>query len=272
MNGKKAGPEKEKARAVVRVLGTNSVPLLLNWLRQEDRPSLTERYDEVRTKVIFWLVGHKIIANRSVTALNDFNPSHRGMAMWALPELDPSSKRSAIPTLIKMLGDKKHKPHETSEVAGVACLVLSKMAPESIDPLIAALDSQDAQVRLLAAGALAEIGPDAKAAIPFLKKDLADKDPSVRARTAMVIAKVGGDPDFFLPIIIQALPQMDPQNLDDFLGGLYDYRERKIAVPILVGIQNQIEHSNSLFSPVVQGKVMNALQQIGSASTNYLTP
>src|ERR1035438_7008417 len=52
MNGKEAGPEKEKARAVVRMLGTNSVPLLLDWLRQEDRPSLTERFDEVSTNLI----------------------------------------------------------------------------------------------------------------------------------------------------------------------------------------------------------------------------
>lgn len=271
MNAEKTGPDKEKARAFVRMLGSNSVPLLLSWLRQEDHPSLIGRFDEARHQIFFWLVGHKIIANRSITSLRDFNPSHRAMAIWALPELDPSSKRSAIPTLIEMLGDKKHKPDETSEVAGVAYCVLSKMAPESIDPLIAALHSQDVQVRLLAAGALAEIGPDAKAAIPVLKKGLAGKDPNVRASTAVAIAKLGGDPNSFLPIIIQALPQMDPQNLDDFLGWMCDYRERKIAVPILVGIQNQIEHSNNLFSPVVQSKVMNALQEIAPAYTNSQT-
>src|ERR1017187_9682571 len=103
MNAKPAGPEKEQARAVVRKLGSNSVPLLLNWLRQEDHPSLIGRFDEVRQRVFFWLVGHKIIANRSITSLRDFNPSRRAMAIWALPELDPTARRSAIPSLIKML-------------------------------------------------------------------------------------------------------------------------------------------------------------------------
>ena len=98
MNGKAAGPEKEEARAVVRRLGANSVPLLLDWLRREDRPSMTARFDEVRHQVFFWLGNHKIIANRSITSLQDFNPSHNAMAMWALAELDPVSRRTAIPS------------------------------------------------------------------------------------------------------------------------------------------------------------------------------
>src|ERR1017187_7624788 len=169
MNEKEAGPEKEKARAVVRQLGSNSVPLLLEWLGQEDRPSLTGRFDELRHGVYFWLVGHKLIANRPITALRDFNPSHSAMAMWALPELDHEGKTNAIPTLIQMLGGKSRKPDEISRGAGGACIVLSKMAPESIAPLIDALASQDVQVWKLAAAALGKIGPDAKAAIPVLR-------------------------------------------------------------------------------------------------------
>jgi hypothetical protein len=273
MNGKEAGPEKEKARTIVRILGTNSVPLLLDWLRQEDHPSLTERFDEVRHRVFFWLVGHKIITNRSITSLNDFNPSHSAMAMWALPELDPAYKRTAIPTLIEMLGDKKHKPDEISHEAGAAYMVLKKMAPESIGPLIAALSSQDTQVRTLAAGALAEIGPDAKAAIPILEKGLADKDPSIRASTAIVIGKLGGDPDSFVPVIIQALPEIDRDNLDYFLNALLVYKEHaKAAVPVLVDILHKTDHSTNQSDSWVRGQVMNALQQIDPASTNILTP
>jgi hypothetical protein len=166
MNGSKAGPEKEEARAAVRKLGTNSIPLLLRWLRQEDRPSLTERFDTVRHTVFFWLVTHKLIANRSITSLRHFNPSHSAMAMWALPELDHAARMAAIPKLIQMLGEKNRWPEDIPRAAGGAYMVLPKMAPESIAPLTEALSSHDPQVWALAAGALSEIGPDARAAIP----------------------------------------------------------------------------------------------------------
>jgi HEAT repeat protein len=273
MNGKEAGTEKEKARAVVRMLGTNSLPLLLDWLQQEDSPSMTARFDAVRHRAFFWLVGHKLISNRGIASLRDFNPSHRAMALWALPELDPVGKRTAIPTLIQMLGDKKHKADELSHAAGIACLVLSKMAPESIDPLMVALSSQDKQVRLLAAGALGEIGPDAKAAIPILEKGLAEKDPNIRAGIALVIGKLGGEPDSFVPVIIRALPEMDRDNLGYYLNALLVYKEQaKAAVPVLEAMLNKTTHSTNRFDYWVRGEVINTLRQINPASTQSLTP
>lgn len=263
MNDSKAGPEKEEARAAVRKLGTNSIPLLLRWLRQEDRPSFTERFDTVRHTVFFWLVNHKVIANRSITSLRDFNPSHSAMATWALPELDHASRVVAIPTLIQMLGEKHRWPEDIPRAAGGAYLVLPKLAPESIGPLIEALSSPDPQVWALAAGALSEIGPDARAAIPVLEKRLTDKDPIVRVGAAGVISKIGGDPTVFLPVVIQNLTEVGPMNLDMPLEILLRYKEgAKAAVPALVGILNNTPSSLNSTNTIVRNQVINALRQI----------
>lgn len=263
MNGSEAGPEKEKARAVVSQLGTNSIPLLLKWLRQEDRPSLTGRFDRLRHAVFFWLVRHKLIANRSITSLRDFNPSHSAMAMWALPELDHAGRVAAIPTLIQMLGERNRWPEDIPRAAGGAYIVLSKMAPESTVPLTQALSSHDPQVWALAAGALSEIGPDARAAIPVLEKHLTDKDPLIRVGAAGAISKIGGDPSMFLPVVIQSLTEVGPMNLDTPLEILLRYKERaKAAVPVLVGILNETPSSRNPTNTLVRDQVINALRQI----------
>jgi HEAT repeat protein len=263
MNGSEPGPDKDKARAVVRQLGTNSIPLLLRWLRQEDRPSLTGRFDKLRHDLFFWLVRHKLIANRSIRSLRDFNPSRSAMAMWALPELDHTGRVTAIPTLIQMLGEKNRWPENIPRAAGGACIVLSKMAPESTAPLTEALSSHDPQVWALAAGALGEIGPNARAAIPVLAKRLTDKDPLMRVGAAGVIGKIGGDPNVFLPVVIQSLTQVDPINVDSPLEILLRYKERaRAAVPVLIRILDKNPSSPNPTNTIVRDQVINALRQI----------
>jgi len=274
MNGSEAGPEKEKARAVVRQLGINSIPLLLRWLRQEDRPSLTGRFDNLRHAVFFWLVNHKLIANRSIRSLQDFNPSRSAMATWALPELDHAGRVTAIPTLIQMLGEKNRWPEDIPRAAGGAYMVLSRMAPESTAPLIEALSIHDPQVWALAAAALSEIGPDAKAATPVLEARLTDKDPLIRVSAAGVISKIGGDPNVFLPVVIQCLTEVGPMNLDTPLEILLRHKEHaKAAIPVLVGILNKTPSSPNPTNTMVQDRVINALRQIDpEALTRALAP
>jgi hypothetical protein len=263
MHGKESGPEKEQARAVVRQLGANSIPVLLDWLQQENHPSWTGRFDKVRHNIFFWLVGHKLITNRPITSLRDFNPSHSAMAMWALPELDPATRTNVIPTLIQMLGEKSQKPDEISRGAGGAFIVLSKMAPESIGPLIEALSSHDVQVSELAASALGRIGPDANAAIPMLKKGLQDSDLKIRLCFAAAIGEVGGDPNVFLPVVIQSLPKMQWTDLDYSLEILVRYKEHaKPAIPVLLSILNGIPGSGNPDNIAVRDEVINTIRQI----------
>jgi HEAT repeat protein len=184
------------------------------------------------------------------------------MAMWALPELDHAGRTNVIPTLIQMLGDKNHKPDEISRAAGGAYIVLSKMAPESTAPLIEALSSQDVQVWSLAAGALGEIGPDAKAAIPILEKNFKNKDPNIRVGAAGILGKIGGHPNVLLPVVIQSLREVDRFNMNS-LDILVRYKEHaKAAVPLLAGILHDSAISTNPTNRIVRDQVMNALRQI----------
>jgi HEAT repeat protein len=264
MHQKEPGPEKEKARAVVRHLATNSIPLLLHWLQEPDRPSFKERSYDFKSSVVDWLVKQRLAKPNSISlTLTDIHLNHRTTAAITLAELDPASKRAVIPQIIQMLADKNHKPGQLSEVAGSAFGVLSRLAPESIDPLIDASSSQDAQVSILARGALGYIGPAAKRAIPVLEKRLNDKDPVTRVRVAVVIIEIGGDPDKFIPVVIQSLPEMKPYDFGYVLGVLEDYKEyAKAAVPFLLTTLKNTPESIDITNMMMRGEMLSALRQI----------
>ncbi|MGC3959036.1 MAG: HEAT repeat domain-containing protein [Verrucomicrobiota bacterium] len=256
--------KREEARTVVRVLGTNSVPLLLDWLRQEDKVSLKERYNTWHAKIITTLQKYGIVKNPTITYLQVNNPSHRAMAMYALPELDHAAKQTAIPALIQMLAEKELKTGEVTVTAGVAGMTLAKMTPESIAPLTTALSSKDHQTRLLAAWALGEIGPDARTAIPFLKSGLDDKDPLVRVTFAEAIGKLGAEPSLFLPTIVRALPVLSNDSLSHALEVLGQYKEHaKGAVPVLMEIlSTKTQHATNLNEAYICSDLTNTIQRI----------
>jgi hypothetical protein len=265
MVGAQTVAEREEAHAVVRRLGPDTVPILLDWLRQEDRPSMTARFDAVRQRAFFWTVRQGPITNNSITSLQDFNPSRSAMATWALPQLNNECRQAAIPILVQMLGDRER----TGANAVVAFQALSKMAPESVAPLITALSSTDDQVRMWAMCALAEIGPSAKGAIPYCDKGLKDKDPKFRAGTAELIGKLGGEPDSFVPVLVQALPELDPESLDYYLEVLLRHKEHAAtAIPVLQQIQKRTEHSTNQTEIFNRGQVTKTLQQIEPASVH----
>jgi HEAT repeat protein len=142
--------------------------------------------------------------------------------------------------LIQLLGERVPGTNEFSHAAGVSGVVLTRMAPDSIPPLIAALTNQDMQVWALAAGALGNIGTNANAAIPTLKMRLHDKDPVVRLSAATIIGMLGGDPREFVRILIDILPEFKEPTLGDDLDVLITYKEyAKPAVPILISILNK---------------------------------
>ena len=254
--------DNQKARAAVHRLGTNSIPLLLEWLQRPDRPSLKGRFWQAKHAVIGWLEGHRWMKPRSWSREIDWKGSYRPLALAAFRELGPDGKE-AIPTLIQFLGRRASTTNEFSEVAGAAYVVLPWMSPASIPPLIEALSSSDDQVAALAAGALAEIGPDAKAAIPVLQKRLNDMNPMMRVGVADVIGKLGADPREFMPIVIEALREPDLENLDYKLGILLRYKEHaKAAVPILIERLRNTPDSGSLPNRIARDQLKGALRQL----------
>lgn len=264
MNAKPTGPEKEKARAVVRQLGSNSVPLLLRWIRKEDRPSLAVRYEAWRNGIYSWLMNHKLLKRGPITTTH-FDPSHRAMAVWAFADLDPVSKKTAVAALIPLLGDKGPDTNSMSLVAGSAFMALSTMAPESIDPLIHSLTNRDIQAWALACGALGRIGPQAKSAIPVMEQWLWDRDPQKRLCVAENIGELGGDPGAFVPVVIQTLPELgkDLGALDFALQILAKHKEHASnATPVLVRMAIEVSGLTNAGDVMVRRELIGAMGQI----------
>jgi HEAT repeat protein len=84
--------------------------------------------------------------------------------------------------------------------------VLSRMGPEAIPPLIAALGENDLGLHLAAARALGSMGPAAHEAAPALIKNLADPQESVREETAQALGLIGAAAG---PALVSALQDSD---------------------------------------------------------------
>lgn len=101
-----------------------------------------------------------------VKRLGDDNTNVRAASAWALGRIGPQAK-DAIPALVKALSD----PGYTAEGAAlwpVAAEALGRIGPAAVPALTGALGSSELQVVKGAAGAIHDIGPEAKDAVPAL--------------------------------------------------------------------------------------------------------
>jgi hypothetical protein len=218
----------EEARMAVRLLASNSIPLLLDWIKREDRPTPKARIAAAKDGGIAFLERHRVIKPRPHSMFIDWKESYRSLAQGALDELGPEAK-AAIPALIQMLGTKGPTTNDFSPISGTAYLLLPKMAPASIPPLIDSLSSTDLQVYALAAGALGEIGPQASAAIPVIQTRLADTNVMIRIGAARVLGQLGADPSLFMPTVVESLRDPDYTFLDFKLEGLLKYKDHRLS-------------------------------------------
>jgi HEAT repeat protein len=192
----------------------------------------------------------------------DWKGSYRSLAQAALADLGPEAD-TAIPALIQMLGTKGPTTNDFSPIAGTAYLLLAKMAPASIPPLIDALSSSDLQVYALAAGALGEIGPQAKAAIPVVQRRLADTNVMIRVGAADVLGKLGADPTVFMPALVESLREPDFTFLDYKFEVLLKYKnDARNVVPLLEKILTNAATLGSPTNQYVRQQVTAALRQL----------
>jgi uncharacterized caspase-like protein len=83
--------------------------------------------------------------------------------------------------------------------------------PSAVSILIKALGDSDRWVRISAAVALGQIGPDAKEAVPSLIKALGDSDPGMRYRAAEALGKIGSEAKEAIPALLKALGDNEPE-------------------------------------------------------------
>ena len=182
-----------------------------------------------------------------ITAINGEDESLGIQACWALAAIGPDA-RAAIPSLLAAL---ETRPFEDDLIRALAAIDpegkaslptlvamglpalrvmageewLKKMGEKAVPALMAGLMNTNAQVRAEAAEALAEIGPDAKAARPLLVallKDTTRVDPStdqdVRASAKRALANI--DVQFAVVSASEGLTDKDEANRDGALGVL----------------------------------------------------
>ena len=80
---------------------------------------------------------------------------------------------------------------EDGMVQARAMYALVEIGAPAVPELTAALGSDNVSVRLMALNTLALIGPDAKDALPAIKKRLDDPDSDVQNRAKNAIEKIG---------------------------------------------------------------------------------
>lgn len=263
-------PRDEHAHQVVRQLGSNNVPVLLEWLRRQDHPTVRGLALKSKAQAIEWLEAHAVKKPMQHKWPKDWKSSYQSMAMTAFDELGPSAKE-AIPTLIKMLDETDSKTGEPSKVAYAAFCSLTCLAPDSIQPLTQALESTNRQVGFMAAGALDWIGPRAKAAIPVLKKLLTNEDLEIWLQAANVMGDLGGDPEEFVPVLIEAVPRIPFYSgpvalrftLHDLEGSLVKYKSyAKPAVPLLKQLYDKIPDDSFPANYTYRRDILSAIQKI----------
>ncbi|NUQ62146.1 MAG: HEAT repeat domain-containing protein [Pirellulales bacterium] len=176
--------------------GCNDVEALLQQLTAETRSTLDE---DARSVAAIELVGiGKPATEQLIAALANPAPEVRRRAAWALGEIrDPAAAAALVKTL--------HDQDGFTRTA--ACDALSKMGQPAVDGLIAALDSREAGMRLVAARGLARIG-DARAA-ERLAVAVGDVDPAVCREAIRALGTIKDRVG--VPVLIDALGNDDPR-------------------------------------------------------------
>jgi HEAT repeat protein len=140
----------------------------------------------VRAQALFALgrlgVNDKVALETIAAGLADKDVNVRRAAVRALRAAD-IDRKAVIPLVLKLLDD------NDPSVVMPALYTLAESGAEVVGPLTEALEHPEA--RYWACLVLAEIGPEAKAAVPALVKALADERPEVRLQVAIALGEVG---------------------------------------------------------------------------------
>ena len=179
--------------AAVSVRAEDQAPPAVDKLADQ----LTSRDVAVRREAAYQLsqlgVRAKPALPALMKALDDDDKQVWSSVIEALAAMGPEAKEE-IPVLLERIDGRKGKGRRERDVSfGVmrVAYALSRMGPDAIPPLIAALGENDLGLHLAAARALGSMGPAAHDAVPALIKNLTDPQESVRDETAQALGLIG---------------------------------------------------------------------------------
>ncbi len=182
-----------RALAAIRSAPERTVPALVKLLDDRDAA--------VRARAAMGLAQFPAPNERVVAALakklTDESPDVRRAAMRALHRLQPDSK-ALLPVVVKVLED------SDPAVIVPALHTLAEAGDDVVPALIEAMESHKS--RYWACVVLAEIGPDAKAAVPALTKAFkSDEHVECRMQAALALGEIGPEARPAVDELIRAL-------------------------------------------------------------------
>ncbi len=241
------GAISQEAVDAVRHIGTNALPFLVKWIRDDkDVPKWkTKLYDIAytcnsrfaRTKAL------EIIAQRQLLAYR---------ATWGF-EILGQSAGAAIPELTQVARD------GNAESAFGALTALSYVGKESIPSLLALANDRNFKSRIQAIGALGgmrRLGADAHPIVVCLIEHLKEPDPKIVCATANVLGRLNLESEISVPALAGLLQSTDAGVRERGLANLRDFGDR--ARPILPQLLAALRDSNA----DVRRGATNALQII----------
>jgi hypothetical protein len=167
-----------------------------------------------------------------------------GSAMLAISGIYPEFAE-AVPALITALQDPKVvvRSFAAAALANIANLrravsIISNPAKAAVPALIGALQEPDPDggylVRMNAAWALGNIGPEAQEAVPALLKALEDSDKNVCEQSLRALLHIGLEANQAIPAFVKALESGHSWILEDIAAALGRFGPEAIdAIPIL---------------------------------------
>jgi len=171
--------------ATVRHIGTNSIPLLLDWLRKGD--------SSLKLKLVALARKQNFIKVRFVPAHT--RNREASMAFIALG----NSARDAVPQLIKIYSENHSR--ESQYAVAEALGWIGPAANDAVPLLIGAAKDLDVRIRANALWSLGEIHAEPRLCVPVLIRALDDSDASVRLSTVHALGMFGSDAQRAIPAL-----------------------------------------------------------------------
>jgi HEAT repeat protein len=167
--------ERDKTAHALGSAGAKAIPVISQALKSDNSNA------NIGGVIALWVVGAPAVPE-IIKALDHPNPEVRCKAAQALGAIGISAD-SSVPTLIKRIHDNEPlvRKHAIEAVTK-----MGTRAKQAVDALVAVVQSStDVELRVCAARALGDIGPDAYAAVSVLNVVAREPDP---LRTAALTA------------------------------------------------------------------------------------
>jgi HEAT repeat protein len=196
-----------------------------------------------------------------IEILKDGNPSTQVPAMQCLGLIGPAAKE-AVPLLAEAMTESSE-----DKLAAEAARAMGRIGTAAVPELLKVLDKGTPKRVVMAAGAISQIGPEARAAEPALVKHLKDaKEPLEEAIFVDALVALGPGAKNAVPMLIElGKAQKDPARVHVLVGLGKMGPAAKAAVPFLAGVMN-----DDKLPPNLRVHALESLSQVAPDSKELI--